>query len=548
MDKDVFVKNALPLQAPRFQNRWELNKKPVISARQAAELVPSNCTITTGGFGSCGHPDLLTEALAERFGRTALPVGLTLIFAAGQGDKGTRGINQLAIKGLLKKVIGGYWALTPALGKMALRGEIEAHNWPQGVISHLFRAIAGGKSGVLTEIGLHTFIDPRLEGGKVGPATLENLISVVDIGRREQLFYPALPINVAFLRGTRADIHGNVTMEAEANFQDSLAQAQAVHNSGGIVIVQVLEIVEKNTLDAHAIRIPGIFVDYLVQATEQTHWQTYGERLNTAYTGRSRSHAGMPVRLKLDAKKIIARRAPYEIIRHDSPVVNLGIGTPEYIAKVAAEERCMSHVLTIESGVIGGTPAGGLSFGASSNPHAILDQGSQFDFYDGGGIDLAFLGFGQADACGNVNISRFGGRLNGVGGFVNISQSAKRIIFCGTFTAQELEIEISDGKVVIRREGRTAKFIEHVEHMSFNAAFAAARGRQVMFITERAVLALEDGQLILKEVAPGIDIGRDILSQSQANIVVPDYVANMPTAIFYQQAMSITDAFMGYQN
>lgn len=548
MHRDVFASNALPLPAPRFSGRWEPSEKPVISARQAAELIPSHCTITTGGFGSCGHPDLLTEALAERFARSALPTDLTLVFAAGQGDKATRGINQLAVKGLLKKVIGGYWALTPALGKMALRGEIEAHNWPQGVISHLFRAIAGGRSGVLTEVGLHTFIDPRQEGGKVGPATREDLISVVDVGGREQLFYPALPIDVAFLRGTRADAWGNVTMEEEANFQDSLAQAQAVHNSGGIVIVQVLEIVAKHTLDAHAIRIPGIFVDYLVQATDQTHWQTYGERLNKAYTGHSRASAALlPATFRLDAKKVIARRALIEIKGQDCPVVNLGIGTPEYIARVAAEERCGAHVLTIESGVIGGTPAGGLSFGASSNPQAILDQASQFDFYDGGGIDLAFLGFGQADTQGNVNISRFGGRLNGVGGFVNISQSAKRIIFCGTFTAQELEIDIVDGKLVIGREGRTAKFIEQVEHMSFNAGFAAARGRQVMFITERAVLALEHGQLVLKEVAPGIDIQRDILDQSRARIVVPDRVARMPAPIFLQQAMRVTDAFLGYQ-
>jgi propionate CoA-transferase len=536
-----------PERARAFGSGHALVPKRVITASQAAALVPDGCTITTGGFGSCGHPDLLTEALAARFAATALPCGLTLVFAAGQGDKASRGINQLATKGLLKKVIGGYWALTPSLGQMAMRGEIEAHNWPQGVISHLFRAIAGGKSGILSEIGLHTFIDPRQEGGKVGPGTTEELISVVDIGGREQLFYPAMPIDVAFLRGSRADADGNISMEDEASFQDSLAQAQAVHNSGGIVIVQVLELVDRHALAPHSIRIPGIFVDYLVLATPETHWQTYGEARNNAYTGHSRSSAAAAP-LLLSAKKIVARRALYEIARYDAPVVNLGIGTPEFIARVAREERCAAHVLTIESGVIGGTPAGGLSFGAASNPQAILDQASQFDFYDGGGIDLAFLGFGQADRGGNVNISRFAGKLNGVGGFVNISQSAKRIVFCGTFTARGLELGFESGQLAIRREGDTAKFIAAVEHMSFNAAHAEARRRPVLFITERAVLALEAGRLVLKEVAPGIDIERDILARSTADIIVPDDVASMPASIFLHQPVSFTDAFWGYRN
>jgi propionate CoA-transferase len=535
-------------QRERFQPHRQHRLTPVISARQAAELVTSGSTITTGGFGSCGHPDLLSTALAERHAETAFPCDLTLIFAAGQGDKDSRGINRLARPGLLRKVIGGYWALTPALGQLALRGDIQAHNWPQGVVSHLFRAIASGKNGVLTEVGLHTFIDPRLEGGKVGPATTEDLISVVNVGGREQLFYPATPIHFALLRGSRADIHGNVTMEDEANFQDSLAQAQAVHNSGGIVIVQVLEVVDKNTLPPHAIRIPGIFVDYLVVSSTDDHWQTYGERLNRTYTGASQQAPGVAPASPLDAKKIIARRALREIGCYDTPVVNLGIGTPEYIAKVAREEAFAAHVLTVESGVIGGTPAGGLSFGASSNPQAILDQGSQFDFYDGGGIDLAFLGFGQADCAGNVNISRFGGRLNGVGGFVNISQSAKRVIFCGTFTACGLAIEAGGGRLSIAREGTVAKFVSQVEHMSFSAAWAAARGRAVMFITERAVLILEHGRLVLVEVAPGIDINRDILGVSSADIIVPEHVALMPSALFHEKPMHISDAFAGYEN
>ncbi|WP_339529640.1 acyl CoA:acetate/3-ketoacid CoA transferase [Pseudomonas mucidolens] len=542
---NTFIAHAPQAQSvavASFDSDYVMEPKHVITASQAAALVPSNSTITTGGFGSCGHPDLLTEALAARFIATAQPTDLTLVFAAGQGDRANRGLNRLALKGLLKKVVGGYWALAPSIGQMALRGEIEAHNWPQGVISHLFRSIAGGKSGVLSEIGLHTFIDPRQEGGKVGPATTEELISVVNIGGREELFYPAMPINVAFLRGSRADVDGNISMEDEANFQDSLAQAQAVHNSGGIVIVQVLELVDRNSLDPQTIRIPGIFVDYLVLATPETHWQTYGEARNNTYTGRSRSDTAVTP-LQLCAKKIVARRALYEMARYNAPIVNLGIGTPEFIARVASEERCAAHVLTVESGVIGGTPARGLSFGASSNPQAILDQASQFDFYDGGGIDLAFLGFGQADRSGNVNISRLGGKLNGVGGFINISQSAKRVVFCGTFTAAGLELGFESGQLTIKREGDIVKFIEAVEHMSFNAAHAESRNCPILFITERAVLSLKNGRLTLKEVAPGVDIERDILARSTADIIVPDHVDLMPASIFLHQPLSITDKF-----
>lgn len=524
-------------------------EKPVISAKRAAELVPSHATITTGGFGSCGHPDLLTEALAQRFANQGLPRDLTLVFASGQGDKQVRGINRLATKGLLKKVIGGYWALTPALGSLAMQGDIEAHNWPQGVVSHLFRAIAGGRNGVLTEVGLQTFIDPRLEGGRVGPATLEDLISVVNVGDREQLFYPSFPIDVALLRGTRADLLGNVTMESEVNYQDSLAQAQAVKNSGGIVIVQVLDIVAENTLPAQDIRLPGIFVDYLVQASEDTHWQTYGERLNNAYNGRSRLPSPSPSALPLDAKKIIARRALLEIAKQECPVVNLGIGTPEYIAKVAEEESKLGHVLTIESGVIGGTPAGGLSFGASSNPQAIVDQASLFDFYDGGGIDIAFLGFGQIDGAGNVNISRFGGRLNGVGGFVNISQNARKVVFCGTFTACGLSVEARNGMLVIVREGAQKKFVEKLEQISFcanSSAGAGKRDREILFITERAVFALEGGRLVLKEIAPGIDIERDIVALSDANLVIPASVKTMNPVLFCEAPSSKSDSFFGF--
>jgi len=526
-----------------------MQDKSIISAQGAARLVQDGWTLTTGGFGSCGHPDVLTRALAARFEQEAAPRDLTLVFAAGQGDKAERGLNCLARDGLLKRAIGGYWALTPSLGRMAGDGRLAAYNWPQGVISHLFRAIAGGKPGVVSQVGIGTFIDPRREGGKLGPAADEDLIEVIELGGREQLFYPAMPIQCAFLRGTRADRHGNITMEAEANFQDSLAQAQAVHNSGGIVIVQVLDVVEAGTLFPHEVRIPGILVDHLVLATEEEHWQTYAERYNPAYSGMwspiRRSAEAFP----LSAKKIIARRAFREAragCATGNPVINLGIGTPEYIARVAAEEGDERLTLTIESGVIGGIPASGLSFGAARNPQAILDQPSQFDFYDGGGIDLAFLGCGEVDGAGDVNISKLRGRINGVGGFVNISQASKKVVFCMPFTVGGLEIAVEGGALRIVREGSIRKFVDRVGQVSFNAERSRTLGQRIMYITERAVFELDDEGLLLTEVARGIDIERDILAHSGARIRVSARLKPMPLALLLERPMAATDAFAEY--
>lgn len=524
-----------------------MRDKPIITAAQAARLVQDGWTLTTGGFGSCGHPDVLTRALAKRFEEEALPRDLTLVFAAGQGDKAQRGLNCLALDGLLKRAIGGYWALTPSLGRMASEGTLEAYNWPQGVISHLFRAIAGRKPGVITQVGIGTFIDPRCGSGKLSESCSEDLIEVIEIGGQEQLFYPAFPIQCAFLRGTRADRFGNITMEAEANFQDSLAQAQAVHNSGGIVIVQVLDVVESNTLFPHEVRIPGIFVDYLVLAAENEHWQTYAERYNPAYSG-----MWNPIRLTADSfeltpKKIIARRAFREARSTPGiPVINLGIGTPEYIAKVVTEESDDRLILTIESGVIGGSPASGLSFGAAKNPQAILDQPSQFDFYDGGGIDVAFLGCGEVDGAGNVNISKLRDRINGVGGFVNISQASKKVVFCMPFTSGGLEIAVEGASLRIVREGSIRKFVDRVEQISFNAARSRALGQRVMYITERAVFELEEDGLLLTELARGIDVERDVLAHSNARIRVSNALKMMPMALFLDRPMSVTDAFAEY--
>jgi propionate CoA-transferase len=508
-----------------------------ITSCAAAQLVVSGWTITTGGFGSCGHPEAVTAALQERFAREHLPTNLTLVFSAGQGDKGDCGINRLGKPGLLARVIGGYWALAPRLGELAKIGVIEAYNWPQGVISQMFRAVAAGAPGIISGVGLHTFIDPRQDGGRLNEVSCADLIKLVRLDSQEFLHYPSIPIDCAIIRGTSADAKGNISMEREANFHDALAQAMAAHNSGGIVIVQV-ERLSPSAIPAHQVRVPGIVVDYVVLAPPELHWQTYGEQFDPAFVGASLARERPLPILPMGPKKIIARRALLELLDMGSAVVNLGIGTPEFIATVAAEERADGFTLTVESGAIGGYPAGGMSFGATVTPEAVIEQPSLFDFYDGGGIDIAFLGNAQTDSTGNVNVSRFGNRLYGVGGFVNISRAAKNLVFCGTFTTGGLAVEAENGRLRILNEGHIRKYLPRVEHVSFNAADSERRAKKVLYITERGVFRLVDGRLILTEVAPGIDPIRDVVKQAGADICIADDLAEMDARIFNTAPMT----------
>jgi propionate CoA-transferase len=509
----------------------------IISAQDAAALVENGWTVTTGGFGSCGHPEAFSSALKQRFLDTGAPQNLTLVFAAGQGDRQRMGLNKLAHTGLLKRVIGGYWALAPKLGQLASDTLIEAYNWPQGVISHLFRAIAAGAPGVTTRIGLDTFIDPRQTGGRLNACTTEEMVKLVKLGRSNYLFYPTFPIDCAVIRATRADAKGNLSFEEEANLPEVLAQAQAAHNSGGVVIAQVKEIVPAGTIELQKIRVPGMLIDYVFQARESEHWQTYGHPMNPAFLGQGPRADIYDEALVLDARTVIARRAYLEILKLENPIVNLGIGTPERIARVAAAEDGPPFVLTVESGAIGGTPVGGLSFGASIHPEAMLDQPALFDFYDGGGLDISFLGFGQIDSTGNVNVGRLGERINGIGGFVNISQSVSRLVFCGSFSAGEQEVWVRDNRLHIVRDGLTTKFVRSVKQIDFYAAGAYRHGVDVKYVTERAVSELRADGVYLTEVAPGVDAEHDILMRCQSRVSCAEQIHEMNPQIFQEQSM-----------
>lgn len=491
----------------------------LVSSLDAVKLIRHGDTVATGGFVGIGFAEEIAVALEALFldpkdDRPApdKPGNLTLVYAAGQGDGKSRGLNHLAYPGLVGRAIGGHWGLVPKLQRLAVDNQIEAYNLPQGVITHLFRDIAAGKPGHLSRIGLHTFVDPRHGGGKLNARTVQDLVTLMDIGGEEYLFYKALPIDVAIVRGTTADPDGNITMEREALTLESLSIAMAAHNSGGLVIVQVERIAERGSLNPRQVKIPGILVDCVVLAAPEHHHQTFSTVYSAAYAGEIRVPAAHGSTFKLGVRKVMARRAAMEL--QSNSVVNLGIGMPEGVATVAGEEKITDLLtLTAEPGVIGGLPAGGLDFGAATNAQAIIDQPYQFDFYDGGGLDIAILGLAQADAQGNVNVSRFGSRVAGAGGFINISQSARKVVFVGSFCAGDSEIKVENDTLRIVRDGPARKFVAEVEQRTFAGHYAAQRGQEVLYVTERCVFRLRPEGLELVEVAPGVDLQRDILDR-----------------------------------
>ena len=541
----------------------------IISELQAAQLVQSGWTVACAGFVGAGHAEAVSSALERRFLETGLPRDLTLVYSAGQGDRATRGVNHFGNRGMTDRIVGGHWRSAPRLGALAIGEDCEAYNLPQGVLTHLYRAIAGGKPGVLTKVGLRTFVDPRSEldaryhGGAINARARAEAaaarraadpqqhqwVEFLTFRGEEFLFYPSFPIHCALIRATAADANGNLSTHEEAFHHELLSIAQAARNSGGIVIAQVRQLVERHE-NLHAIHVPGILVDAVVVCADPAeHHMTFGESYNASYHTAWRGPMPRPsapqlaLTPALDARTIAQRRALMELVTRKPRVVNLGVGMPAGVAALAAAEGVGGFTLTVEAGPVGGTPADGLSFGASSHPEAVVDQPAQFDFYDGGGIDLAILGLAELDAHGNVNVSKFGQgehmMIAGVGGFINITQTAKALVFIGTLTAGGLTIEAIDGTLKIRTEGRLKKIVTEVAHLSFNGPYVASLGTPVLYVTERAVFEMRYGELTLIEIAPGIDLQRDVLDQCATPIAVSPDLRLMDKRLFDPRSLNL---------
>ena len=512
----------------------------IVDVRAAVGLVSDGSTLLIGGSGA-GHavPQRFIDELAAVFRAEGRPRDLTTVRVVGIGDFADRGFSQLGLPGLMRRTIGSNIGNEPRLGALVEANQIEAYSFPQGVLSQLTREIAAGRPGLVTQVGLGTYVDPRQTGGKQNAATTEDLVELVTLRGREWLLYHAFPIDVAVIRGTTADEDGNLTMEGEAVQGEMLAMAMAAHNSGGTVIAQVRRLARRGSLPLRDVKVPAALVDYVYVDPEQ--WQTYLTQDSPYYAGALRKPVTAEPPLPLDVRKIIARRSLLEFPR--GAICNLGFGISQLIGRVAWEEGITDQlVLTVEQGIFGGVPVAGNEGGAGFNYQAMIDQPSMFDFYDGGGLDVASLSFAEVDAEGNVNVHAFEGRVRGPGGFPNISARTGKICFVGTLTAQGLQVAIDDG-VRIVREGSLHKFVPNVRQVSFNGQLARQRGQQVRYVTDRAVFALADDGLVLTEVAPGIDVERDVLGQMGFRPRLADRLVAMDRRLYSTGPMGLAAEF-----
>ncbi len=494
----------------------------VIHADEVGPLIADGASIFLGGLAMISLPEEVLKGLERHFLSTGHPRNLTTWACGAVGNSGDGGMVHFAHEGMIKRTVAGHFGQTgKEMMKMVFEGQVEAYNFPQGSLSHLTRHIASRSPGLLTKVGLGTFVDPRLEGGKLNATSTEDLVQLVQFAGEEWLFYPCPKIDVAFIRGTVADENGNITLDKEGILLEQLAIAQAAKACGGIVIAQVERIVQAGSLHPKSVKIPGLVVDYVVIGKPENHMQSITTQFNPALCGDIRVPVNSMVPMELDERKVIARRAALEL--RAGEVTNLGIGIPAGIPSIAAEEGISALLtLSIESGVNGGIPAQLGDFGLAYNAESIIEQSAQFDFYDGGGLDASFLGLAQTDNQGNVNVSKFNGRPVGCGGFINITRSTKKLVFCGSFTAGGLEVAVGDGQLRIVKEGKSRKFIEKVEQITFNGLDAAQREQSVLFVTERAVFKLTPKGLALIEIAPGVDLERDVLQHMGFKPIIED--------------------------
>lgn len=516
-----------------------------ITAQEAVALVKDGATVALGGFGAYCGPDALLAALGQRFEESGHPAGLTVVTGISTGDntQNELGMNRIAKEGLIDTIIAAHLGNPPKISAMAAANQLAAYTMPLGVVMHLFRAIAGNKPGVITHVGLNTFADPRNEGCKANDragAQARSVVELMELGGKEYLFYPAFPLDICLLRGTYADEDGNISVEKEGLTGAELEIAAAVRNSGGIVVVQVENIVQRGSIHPRKVRIHGTLVDYVVKSpAPELHMQNYtGTGYDPALTGETRCPTGAIPPMKMSIRKVIARRAAMEL--RPNCVINLGIGIPSGVGAVANEEGIADQtILSLESGPIGGVPVEGVGFAGSMNAEVINSICDTFDLYDGGYLDMTCLGAAEIDERGNVNVSRFGPRCPGPGGFINISQNTPMVCFMGGFTAGKSRIDIADGRLNIAEDGPGIKFIKKVQQITFSADYARKTGQTVIYMTERAVFRLVEDGIMLTEIAPGVDLEKDILARMEFRPLIAEDLRQMDPRIFREEKMGL---------
>jgi propionate CoA-transferase len=491
----------------------------IMDAESAAALVKDGATIgLVGGGGGLLEADTVMGAIEARFLAGDGPRELTLVHALGIGDRESRGLNRFAHEGMVRKVIGGHWVWSPRMQALAKDEKIEAYVLPGGVVMQQWREIGAKRPGLTTHVGLGTFVDPRFGGGRMNESAKDDLVEVVEIDGKEWIRYRPFPVDVAIIRGSFADPDGNISLAQEAATLDVYALAMAAHNCGGKVIVQVRHGVPRGGISANQVRIPGAIVDAVVIAPDQplSHEVFHDPTL----TGES---WGPPLdvgEVELTVRTAIARRAATEL--YDGAVINYGFGIPDAVAKIVASRgESDRYFQTIEHGTYGGMLLDGTSFGYARHATAMIDAPSQFDFYSGGGLDIAFLGMGELDAEGSVNVSKLGGITVGPGGFIDIAQNARKVVFCGTFEAKGVKLSLGGGMLKVDQLGEVRKLVASVDQITFSGPQAVKSGQEVIYVTERAVFRLTSDGLVLAEVAPGVDVKGDVLDRMGFEPLIP---------------------------
>lgn len=512
----------------------------IIGSENIMDYIKDGFTIYMTGITLGGFAEEAAIAIEKSFLATGHPRDLTVYYPSGIGNRATRGFAHLSHEGLLKRTVGGHYkGCGPALAKLVKENKVEAYNFPQGIMTTLPRNIAARRPGIISKVGMGTYVDPRIDGGKLNQRTkeCEDLVRIIELENQEWLYYKVPKFDAVLIRGSVADENGNISLYREGYFLEQLSVAQAARAYGGIVIAQVEHIVKAGTLHPKEVKVPGIMVDYVIVANAENHFQTGQTYFNPIYAGDIKVPLNAIKPMPLDERKVIARRADMELF--PGAVINMGVGIPEVASAVAAEEK-VSHLfhMTTEAGGVGGVPADMHDFGCCYNADAIIEMGHQFDFFNSGGIDVAILGLAQVDRFGNVNVSQVNGEPIGCGGFIDISQNSQKVVFVGTFTAGGLQVRIDDGKIKIVEEGKSKKFLADVEQITFSGKYAASIGQSVLFVTERAVFQLVPEGVELVEIAPGIDLEKDILRHMEFKPIIKS-VKPMNQDIFKAESGSV---------